>query len=264
MKDAAGIYNMRDMVTVIIPAYNAERYIENAVDSVLAQSVRAAIIVVDDCSTDDTAERLKKYMSDDRVTYIKNEHNLGVAESRNRGIRLAGTKYIAFLDADDWWSSDKLEKQLDVLEDAAGEKRAVMCCTGRELMSSEGEPLGIYIGAPREITYNMILKTNSIVCSSVVVETEVAKEFYMTHSELHEDYILWLNILKKYEVCLGLDEPLVKSRMSGGGKSRNKFKSARMQWGVYRLIGFGVFKSVYYMINYMINGVWKYRKGILK
>ena len=104
----------------------------------------------------------------------------------------------------------------------------------------------------------MLLKTNSIPCSSVVMRTEAAKEFYMCHDELHEDYILLLRVLKKYGAACGLNEPLLKSRMSRGGKSRNKLKSAKMQFGVYRYLGFGVFRSCYYFLMYVFHGVRKY------
>ena len=169
-------------------------------------------------------------------------------------MKIVNTTYIAFLDADDWWVPDKIEKQLNKIR----EVNCVMCSTGRELVSSAGESLGKYIGVNDEITYNMLLKTNSIACSSVLILTEVAKEFYMVHDELHEDYIMWLRVLKKYGICCGVDEPLLKSRMSEGGKSRNKVKSAKMQWGVYRFLGVGTFKSLYYMVNYVINGIRKY------
>lgn len=242
------------MVTVIIPAYNAEKYIEQAIESVLSQDVAADIIVVDDCGQDNTAKALEKYILNGQIKYIKNEVNSGVAASRNKGIKLAETPYVAFLDADDWWENGKLQKQLRLLE----EKNAVICCTGRELMSEDGAPMGKYIGVKDEITYDMLLRTNSIACSSVVLSTEVAREFYMTHDEFHEDYIMWLRILEKYGKCYGIDEGLLKSRMSGGGKSRNKFKSAKMQWGVYRLLGMDTFKSLFYMGNYIINGIRKY------
>ena len=104
----------------------------------------------------------------------------------------------------------------------------------------------------------MLLRTNSIPCSSVLMKTSVAREFYMCHDELHEDYILWLSVLKKYGKAYGLNEPLLKCRLSEGGKSRNKLKSARMQYGVYRYLGFGVIKSLFYFVQYAINGVKKY------
>lgn len=259
----------RPEVTVIIPMYNTEKYIGGALESILRQSgdILVEIIVIDDNSKD-SSERIVQGYRDKiahlaaenqhckitELRYHKNKRNSGVAESRNYGIRNAKGSYIAFLDADDWWSEDKLASQLKFMK----EKKAVLCCTGRELMNADGTTTGKAIGVPEEITYKMLLKTNRIPCSSVLVRTEVAQEFYMCHDELHEDYILWLQILKKYGPAYGINEKMLKCRMSQGGKSRNKIKSARMHFGVYRYMGISIIPSCYYMCCYMIHGVLKY------
>ncbi len=241
-------------ISVIMPAYNAEKYIVNAIESVLSQDVSLELLIIDDCSTDHTAEIAERYADGKKIILLRNETNCGVAESRNRGIRRALGKYVAFLDADDWWEQGKLKAQYRLLE----ETNQVLCCTGRELMNPDGTSRGKVIEVPAEITYSMLLKTNSIPCSSVVMRTEAAREFYMCHDELHEDYILWLRVLEKYGAACGLNEPLLKSRMSQGGKSRNKLKSAKMQFGVYRYMGFGALQSCYYFLMYMFHGVRKY------
>lgn len=241
-------------VSVVMPAYNAGKYIAQAIESVLRQDVALELLVIDDGSCDDTVEIVKKYEDGDRVVLLCNEANMGVAKSRNRGIQGAKGKYLAFLDADDWWADGKLKAQCQRLQ----ETNWVLCCTGRELMRPDGMPKGKCIGVPETITYQMLLRTNSIACSSVVMETEVAREFYMCHDELHEDYILWLKVLKKYGNACGIDLPLLKSRMSEGGKSRNKLKSARMQFGVYRLMGIGRLSACYYFLQYMFHGIRKY------
>ena len=251
-------------VSVIIPAYNAEYYIGQAVESVLRQSYgeMIEIIVINDCSTDGTDSvvrgMIQEYQRTDcrnrKICYINNEANVGVAESRNCGVRIAEGRFIAFLDADDWWDPDKLRIQFDKIE----KTDAVLCATGRELMSAVGVSTGRYIGIQEKISYAQLLKTNTIPCSSVILKTDVAREFPMCHDELHEDYILWLQVLKKYGTAIGINEPLLKSRMSEKGKSRNKLKSARMQLGVYRYLGFGWIKSLYYFCNYAVAGVKKY------
>lgn len=252
------------LVSVIMPAHNAERYIAKAMESVCNQQgdFGVELLVIDDASTDETPQIVKEYMerrekdSNDSCEMIlmRNEKNEGVAETRNRGIQMARGKYLAFLDADDWWKKDKLYRQIMLMK----EKNAVLIATGRELMNPDGSSMGKYIGIPQVVTYKMLLRTNSIPCSSVMMRTDVAREFYMCHDELHEDYILWLKVLKKYGQAYGIDEPMLKSRMSEGGKSRNKLKSAKMQFGVYRYMGFGIFQSVYYFLQYAVNGVKKY------
>ena len=243
-------------VSVIMPAHNAEKYIARAIESVLEQQVSLELLVIDDCSTDRTASVVEEYSRQEKspVRLIVNRTKQGVAGARNVGIGQAQGEYIAFLDADDWWEPDKLKKQLALMD----ARHALLCATGRELMNSDGSPLGRTIGIPEEITYEMMLRTNVIPCSSVVIKTEVAREFGMCHDELHEDYILWLSVLKKYGKAYGLNEPLLKCRLSEGGKSRNKLKSARMQYGVYRYMGFGVAKSLFYFVQYAWNGIRKY------
>ncbi|MCM1257585.1 MAG: glycosyltransferase family 2 protein [Roseburia sp.] len=265
------------MITVIIPAYNCEKFIEQTLESAVSQTVEMdlEILVVDDCSTDCTGEVVKQFISchqaklqeqagSDRqggtfynreVSYIKNPKNLGVAETRNTGIRKAEGEYVAFLDGDDWWDSEKLKKQLSLILG----KKGVLVYTGRELMQSSGESAGKVISVPETADYKSLLCTNCIPCSSVMMRTEVAREFYMCHDELHEDYILWLRVLKKYGKAYGINEPLLKSRLSEGGKSRNKLKSAKMHYGVYKFMGIPAWKAVWLFLCYAWNGVRKYR-----
>ena len=244
-------------ISVIMPVYNAQDYVEQAIESVRKQEMKWELLVIDDCSTDDPGQILMKYQNDERIIVIRNKRNSGVAESRNAGIRMAHGKYIAFLDADDWWADGKLKLQYEILE----QQNAVLCCTGRELMRADGKSTGRIIHVPELITYEMLLKTNYIPCSSVLVRTDVAQRYYMEHAEMHEDYILWLKILKEYGQVKGIDLPLLKSRMSAGGKSRNKYKSAKMQWKVYRFIGMNRLNALRYMVHYTLNGVKKYTRG---
>lgn len=248
----------RDGVTVIIPAYNAGKYIEEAIQSVLNQEpvdkASIEIIVINDCSTDDTEDVLSKYEGDSRVRIIKHESNTGVSQGRNEGISLAETKYVAFLDADDWWSADKIRLQYEMAE----ETDAPIICAARELHSPDGQSTGRIIGVKDIITYEDLLKTNSIPCGSVFMKTDIAREFGFQMDELHEDYILWLRVTRKYGSARGIDKPLLHCRLSEGGKSRNKFKSARMQYRVYRYMGFGFFKSIGLFISYAFNGFRKY------
>jgi teichuronic acid biosynthesis glycosyltransferase TuaG len=235
------------LISVIIPAYNAMGTIAGAVESALAQNVPLEIIVVDDGGNDGLETLLQ-----DKAILLKNEENLGAAESRNRGIRHARGKYVAFLDADDLWLPGKLQKQLD----AIGEK--VLCCTARELMTPEGVCTGRVIGVKEHITYRELLKHNSINCSSVLLRRDVALEFPMEHADSHEDYILWLKILQKYDEAVGINEPLLRYRLSNTGKSGSKLNSAKMTFRVYRYMGFGTVKSLICFCSYAIHGTFKY------
>ena len=241
-------------VSVIIPAYNCAESISRAIDSALLQNVPLEVIVLNDCSKDNLDDVMQKYQNNDNVRYIKNEQNLGVAKTRNKGVSLAKGNYVAFLDGDDYWAENKLNKQIKLME----ETKTVLCSTARELMTSKGECTGRVIPVKPIITYKELLKHNSINCSSVLIQTEVAKEFPMHHEDSHEDYIMWLEILKKYGKACAVNEPMLKYRLSNKGKSGSKLNSAKMTFKVYRYMGFGMVKSITCFCNYALHGMKKY------
>lgn len=244
------------LISVIMPAYNAEAYIEQAVASVFSQEVPLELLVIDDRSTDSTVEILKAYEGREDFRLISGSKKLGAAGARNLGIQEARGEYIAFLDADDWWEDGKLAAQLEILQSTG----CVLCCTGRDLMNPDGSFTGKYIPVKPVITCRNLLLHNSINCSSVVVRKEAILKFPMEHAEdSHEDYLSWLRILDKYGPAYAIDKPYLKYRLSKGGKSRNKAKSARMTYNVYRYMGFSPLKSCLCFISYALHGIWKYR-----
>ena len=194
----------KPLVSVVMPVYNGEKYIQRAVDSVFEQKVSLELIVIDDCSVDGTEKVMDEYKSRGEVRYFRNKTNIGVSGSRNRGVREAKGIYVAFLDADDWWEKDKLKKQLILLEKTG----SVICSTGRALMHPDGTSAGKYIPVKQRITYRELLKHNSINCSSVLVRRDVISRFPMEHDDSHEDYITWLKILREYQCAVGINEPL--------------------------------------------------------
>ena len=243
------------VVSVIIPAYSCENYISLAIDSALNQGVELEIIVINDCSPDGVDDVMSRYADEPSVIYLKNEVNLGAAETRNKGVRLARGEYIAFLDADDYWEADKLKIQLELMKRSG----TVLCSTARELITPDGRLTGKTVPVKSEITYKDLLKQNCINCSSVVIKRDVALEFPMHHAEdSHEDYIMWLEVLKKYRKASAVNKPLLKYRLSSTGKSGNKLHSAKMTFRVYRYMGFSLPKSVACFISYAFFGVKKY------
>lgn len=242
------------IISVVMPTYNGGAYIQKAITSVFRQDVPLELIVIDDCSEDNTLEQVKKWIGHKNFIYYRNCMNLGVAQSRNIGVQKARGKYVAFLDSDDWWEDGKLNEQLKILEKTG----KVLCSTGRELMASNGCSLNKYISVKERITYRELLKHNCINCSSVVILRSVALEFPMCHEDSHEDYITWLRVLKKYRESVGINKPYLKSRQSFGGKSRNKIKSAKMTFQVYRYMGYGWIKSCVFFLSYVVHGILKY------
>ena len=270
------------MISVVIPSYNSGNYLIKAVESVLIQGVDKEIIIIDDCSTDDSVSFFLKHfvgeyipyekdqfiegfdktyifwkgkIEDTPVTVLKNNENKGVAVSRNIGVKVAKGEHIALLDADDWWEKDKLARQLRCMEKTG----AVLCNTARELMEPDGDSVGNIIHTPKTISIENLKRTNCINCSSVLVKREVLLKYPMEHSDAHEDYLTWLRILKEYEKVAGIDEPLLKYRLTPGGKSRNKLTAAKMTYKTYCYAGFGKLKSAFMMIAYTYNGLKKYK-----
>ena len=166
----------------------------------------------------------------------------------------ADGKYIAFLDADDRFAPGKLKKQVELLEQTG----ACLCNTARVLMTPDGSLTQTIMHTPEKITLAELEKTNVINCSSVVAPREILLKYPMQHSEVHEDYLTWLQMLRAYPYAVGIDEPLLEYRLSAHGKSRNKLKSARMTYRTYRLAGYPVWKSCRMFLSYMINGLKKY------
>ncbi len=257
------------MISIIIPVKNGGKYLINAVASAMNQQVDKEIIVIDDCSDDDSVFLLLDCVEDfvrqgmigpDAIRIYRNVKSLGVAETRNRGVKLAKGEYIAFLDADDWWHQDKLKLQLKVMNKTG----AKLCCTARELFKEDGKSTGVIIPVPGRITLNMLEKSNCINCSSVLLYRSVAKEFPMRNSDAHEDYLTWLKILRKYKYVVGINRPLLNYRLSKNGKSGNKLKSALMTYKTYCYAGYGRVKAGFMMVDYAINGIRKYRPLFVK
>ena len=252
------------MISVIIPVYNARQYVTEALDSVLMQDVLMEILVLDDKSTDDSVTCVENWITNNQhelqkksitVRLIQNQTNLGVACTRNKGVKLAKGNYVAFLDADDRFAHGKLKKQVELLE----KSNACLCNTGRMLINPNGESTGVYIETPRKITLKTLEKSNCINCSSVVAVRDVMLRYPMECSDVHEDYLTWLRLLKQEKFVVGINEPLLEYRLSKGGKSRNKWKSACMTYRTYRLAGYKIVRALCMMVSYTINGIKKYK-----
>lgn len=249
-----------EKVSIIMPAYNAKRYITASISSVQNQTWENwELIVIDDCSTDDTHEIISKFVtSDSRISLIKNSKNSGVAVSRNNGVQHAQGDWIAFLDSDDCWAPEKLERQLTL----AHAHHASFTFTGSSFMNEQGEILGYYLSVPEQITYRELLKQNIISCSSVLIRKELILPYSMESSEhMHEDFAVWLKILRDYQIpAYGLNQPMLIYRVSASSKSGNKIKAARMTFRVYRYIGLSLPLAIYNWFYYTRRSLRKYRR----
>lgn len=251
--------NIHPIVSVIIPAYNSEKTLEEAIASVVLQDVAVELILIDNASTDHTADVMLycqcKWKSP-QISWkvIHCTKNFGAAAARNLGVEEATAPYIAFLDSDDWWAEGKLKQQLKLLH----ETRGIICSTAREFATPVGKLTGHIVPVKQVITYRDLLHDNAINCSSVLITADVAKEFPMKYDAYHEDYITWLRILKKYKVAYGINEPLLKYRYWTGSKSSNKWKSMKKHYCSLRCVGIHPLKALWYSGFYVMKGIHKY------
>ena len=246
----------KPLCSVVIPAWNCESSIEEALRSAMDQTLgNIEILVVDDASTDETAERVRHLAAEDRrIRLLCNGENRGVAESRNRGVQEARADWVAFLDGDDAWLPEKLEKQFALQRETG----SAFLYTGAVCMNSGGELLERRFVPPERIHYHQLLRGNKIVCSSVLTRRELLLAHPMARSELHEDYICWLQILAKGVTAHGLPEPLLRYRLAAKSKSRNKLKSAQMTWRCYAYLGIPFLKRCGCFAGYVMHSVKRY------
>lgn len=246
----------KNLVSIITPMYNSEKFIEATIKSVIGQTYKNwEMIIVDDCSTDNSINIVKPYVENDsRIKYIRSESNKGVSNARNIALREAQGQFIAFLDSDDIWNEYKLEKQIDFMI----KKDCAISFTSYELMDENNERLGKVIRVPSQVDYNTLLKGNVLGCLTVVVDKSKLDFGIKMSGVRHEDYVLWLSILKKGHIAYGINENLAMYRKTRTSLSGNKLKSAMWTWNIYRNIEkISIIKSIYYFINYTINGIRK-------
>lgn len=247
------------MVSIVIPSYNCEKYIGETLESAMKQTYEdIEIIVINDCSPDDCESIILSYAEKDkRIRYFRNDKNIGVAASRNRGVSVSKGEYVAFLDSDDVWSLDKIEKQINHLQQNDG----YFCYTSYRLIDDTGHDLNKLYTVPETVDYKKLLYCNVINSSTAVIKRDILIQYPMKHDEIHEDYIEWLTLLKHHGEALGLSECMALYRQVKRSKSNNKFKSFVMTNKVYKLEGIMFFKRIFYLWHYSINGIKKYGIG---
>jgi len=242
------------LVSIITPVHNAASHVEETIDSILNQTFEDwELILIDDFSTDNGVEILKKYeQRDGRIRVLENDNNEGAAITRNRGIRAAKGRYIAFLDSDDLWLPNKLEKQLAFMQ----ENDYAFTYSSYYIFQEDSEK-GI-MKVPKKVTHNEILKTCSIGCLTVMYDTDKLGKMLMPIISRRQDFALWLKILKEIPYAYGIQEPLARYRLRNDSISGNKFKAASYQWRVYREFEhLNFFQASYYFLHYSFFGVLK-------
>ena len=226
---------MDGLVSIIVPVYNAENYIEETVSGVAAQTYEDwELLLVEDRSTDGTLRRIQDCMEKEgtgRIRLIRQPSNRGAAQARNRGLQEAKGRYIAYLDADDLWVPEKLERELHFLK----EKDAAFVFTGYEFADQQGKGTGKVVHVPDTLSYRQALGNTTIFTSTVMFDTKrIDRKLLEMPDVKSEDTALWFQVLRNGYTAYGLDENLVRYRRAGRTLSSNKLEALGRIWNLYR------------------------------
>lgn len=222
---------MNELVSIIMPSYNTGQFISETIESVLNQSYSNwELIIVDDCSTDNTDDVVKNYLKDNRIRYFKNDNNSGAAVSRNKALREAKGKWIAFLDSDDLWESDKLKKQIAFMEI----NNYRFSYTNYIEIDEESSPNGISVSGPKRITKHGMYNYCWMGCLTVMYDADTVGLIQIADIKKNNDYAMWLKACKKAN-CYLLDETLAKYRKRSGSISNHGYiKLIKWHYKLYR------------------------------
>ena len=246
-----------ELVTIITPVFNAEKFIEETIRSAQGQtySMWEMLVLIDGGTKDRTAEIVQRLARDDsRVKLVDVPGGRSVQQARNHGFQIARGKYIAFLDADDLWKPTKLEKQLALMRKTG----AALCYSSFRRISVDGSRIGRVFAPPMTMTYSSLLMNNSIGSPTPIVDQEKTGPLFM-ETNRHEDYALWLKIVRQGHLAVGVDEDLAFYRIVPTGRAARKDVNLVRRWHVYRdLEKLSIPLSCYYFLCYVMITVTKY------
>lgn len=248
---------MSNLVSIVVPSYNSEAFISNTIASVINQSYQNwELMIIDDCSTDNSASIIKKFVErDSRIKYLKTDRPSGSpALPRNIGIEKSKGSYIAFLDSDDIWFKDKLEKEVPALE------KYDVVYSYYEKMDWDGARNNRIVKTSPKTTYSSLLKSNTIPCLTSIVSRKAIGETRFKQIP-QEDFCFWLDILKKGYVAYNIREVTALYRVSRNSRSGNKLAMFKGYWNVIRNHQhLNLMKAYGCMITYSVQGIIKYLK----
>lgn len=244
---------MKELISIIVPVYNVEKFIDETIASVLCQTEgNFELLLVDDCSTDGSVAAIEKY-NDPRIKLFRQPSNLGAYAARNRGLQEAEGRYICFLDSDDLWEKDKLEHELEFMK----KHDAGFVFTGYEFADENGVGTGAVVKVPETINFRKALNNTTIFTSTVMIDrTKIDDSLINMPNIKSEDTATWWTILKAGNIAYGLNENLVKYRRSSGSLSANKFVAIKRIWKLYREIaGLSVIESCFHFVSWAVTAV---------
>lgn len=221
---------VKDLVSVITPVYNAERFLENTLKSVVDQTYKnIEIVLVDDCSKDKSAKIIERFMSEDiQIIYHLQDMNRGAGAARNKALELARGQYVAFLDSDDVWMSQKIEQQIALMK----EKKTGFSYAAIEMIDENGKQIKSKRNIKETCDYKYLLRNTIIATSTVVIDRALLGDFRMPLRRGGQDYATWLMLLRNGEIAYGINEALCQYRVACGSLSSNKLKSIKQVWEI--------------------------------
>lgn len=249
--------DFEQLVSIITPCYNSSAYIQETIESVINQTyTNWEMIIVDDCSTDNSKDIIDIFCKiDKRIKYFKTEFSSGSpTRPRNDGIYISNGRYIAFLDSDDLWHSNKLETQIKLFQDP----EVALVYTNYEKISENGISNNRVIIAPILVDYKCLLRGNVIACCTCVYDThKIGKQYFLKQG--HEDYALWLKILKKGFIGKNTGFVSAKYRVRHSSISSNKYKVIFWVYNIYRNNEkMSIINSVYFSFSTLSQSFLKY------
>lgn len=250
------------LVSIVVPVFNGEKYIREALNCAVSQTYKnIEVIVVDDCSVDHSLEVVEEFAkNDDRVKLVSLEKNAGVANARNIGINAANGDYIALLDSDDVWISEKLAMQVRLLE----ERKADIAYCSYGLIDEAGRVIGSPFIVPESTSYQSMLVSSVISCSTALIRADILPPSPFNEAVYHEDYLLWMQLLSCGAKAIGDARVLAYYRQVQGSRSDNKLIAARHRWDIYRnYLGLSIMESSAAILRYGVKGVVKYRSSLI-
>lgn len=252
--------NMKEnLISIVTPMYNGEKYVEETINSVLKQTYpNWEMIIVDDGSKDNGPAIVEKFaQADNRIKLIR-QKNAGSSAARNNGLKNIQGRYVSFLDSDDFWEPNFLEEQLNFIK----EKKSPIVFASYKRINAEGKEILRPFIVPEKVNYKGLLKSCSISCLTAMFDREKTGNVFFNEAmgSLRDDFVFWLSILKQGGYAYGNRNVLASYRVFASSTTGNKKKVMKPQFMVYyKVEKLGLIKSIYYFINWAINGFFKYK-----
>ena len=247
-----------NLISIITPMYNGEKYVSQTIETVLSQSFpHWEMLIVDDGSQDASPKIVSAYAQRDNRVRLIQQPNGGSASARNNALRQAKGRYICFLDADDLWDSNFLEEQLNFLKN----HQAALVFSSFRRINAQGDPILKPFIVPTRVNYTDLLKTCSISCLTALFDRAKVGEVYFREElrSMRDDFVFWLSILKHIDYAYGNPTILASYRVFASSTTGNKRKVIKPQFNVYyKVEKLGLIRSLYYLAHWAINGYLKY------